>query len=423
MSHDHLNPSGADLPCFFGPMDDADGHARVTGPCGDTMEYWIKVEGGVIRQTTFITDGCESSIACGAATAALSEDKTLEQAHDLTQTDVLQTLSGLPEEFEHCALLATNTLKAAIEDYHARARTQAAEQAQKTHNCEGCTSSSCDAKHARPGESPQDFAQRQALYRRLCDIKHKVLVLSGKGGVGKSTVAVNLAVALMLEGKKVGIMDCDIHGPSVPKMLKLEGTVMRQGQDGILPAELGGLKAMSIGFFLDNRDDAVIWRGPMKMSAIRQFLSDVAWGELDYLVIDLPPGTGDEPLSLIQLIENPDGAVIVTTPQDVSTADVRRSISFCRQLKLPVLGVVENMSGFVCPHCGQLTEIFKTGGGEHMAKEMDVPFLGRIPIDPAIGQACDDGMPYVFQFPQTQAGKEFKKIVEPLLNLGDETKD
>jgi len=295
--------------------------------------------------------------------------------------------------------------------------------AQKPSSCEGCTSSSCDAQHARPGESPQDLAQRQALYRRLCDIKHKILVLSGKGGVGKSTVAVNLAVALMLEGRRVGILDCDIHGPSVPKMLKLEGIQMRQGRDGILPAELGGLKAMSIGFFLDNRDDAVIWRGPMKQSAIRQFLSDVEWGELDYLVIDLPPGTGDEPLSLIQLIENPDGAVIVTTPQDVSTADVRRSISFCRQLGLPVLGVVENMSGFVCPHCGQRTEIFKSGGGELMAGQMNVPFLGRIPIEPAIGQACDDGMPYVFQFPQTQAGKEFKKIIIPLLNLGDNAKD
>jgi len=291
--------------------------------------------------------------------------------------------------------------------------------AHKPSSCEGCTSSSCDAKHARPGESPQELAQRQALYRRLCDIRHKILVLSGKGGVGKSTVAVNLAVARMLEGRKVGIMDCAIHGPSVPKMLNLEGAIMRQGNDGIMPAELGGLKAMSIGFFLNSRDDAVIWRGPMKQSAIRQFLSDVEWGELDYLIIDLPPGTGDEPLSLIQLVDRPDGAVIVTTPQDVSTADVRRSISFCRQLNLPVLGVVENMSGFVCPHCGTLTEIFKTGGGERMAGEMKVPFLGRIPIDPAIGQACDDGMPYVFQFPKTQAGKEFRKIIEPLLNLED----
>jgi len=399
-------------------MDDADGHARVTGPCGDTMEFWIKVEDGVIRQTTFTTDGCEHSIACGAATAAMSEDKTLQQAHDLTQADVLQTLGGLSKDFEHCALLATNTLKAAIDDYRARARTAAAKAEQKPRSCEGCTSSSCDAKTQRPGESAQDFAQRQALHRRMCSIKHKILVLSGKGGVGKSTVAVNLAVALMLEGRRVGLLDCDIHGPSVPKMLRLEGAPVGKGDEGgIKPVELGGLKVMSIGFFLDNRDDAVIWRGPMKYSAIRQFLSDVEWGELDYLVIDLPPGTGDEPLSLIQLIESPDGAVIVTTPQDVSTADVRRSIGFCRQLKLPVLGVVENMSGFVCPHCGTLTEIFKTGGGERMAKEMNEPFLGRISIDPKIGEACDEGMPYIYQFSQTQAGKEFKQIVGPILNM------
>lgn len=265
------------------------------------------------------------------------------------------------------------------------------------------------------GEAPD----RQAVRERMARVAHKVLVLSGKGGVGKSTVAVNLAVALMLEGKRVGLMDCDIHGPSVPKMLRLEGAPVGKGAEGLLPVELGGLKVMSIGFFLENRDDAVIWRGPMKYSAIRQFLADVEWGELDYLVIDLPPGTGDEPLSLIQLIEHPDGAVIVTTPQDVSTADVRRSIGFCRSLKLPVLGVVENMSGFVCPHCGTTTDIFKTGGGERMAREMGVPFLGRISIDPAIGQACDEGLPYIYQFSQTQAGKEFKHIVEPILAMPD----
>lgn len=417
MSHDHLSPSGAGLPCYFGPMDDADGHARITGPCGETMEFWIKVEGDTVRQTTFITDGCESSRACGATMAALSENKTLEQAQALSPADVLHSLGGLPDEEEHCALLAANTLKAAIDDY--RARALPAPPADKPRTCEGCTSTACNAKTARPGETPQDYAQRQALYRRLCSIKHKILVLSGKGGVGKSTVAVNLAVALMLEGKRVGIMDCDIHGPSIPKMLRLEGAPICKGSEGLLPVELGGLKAMSIGFFLENSDDAVIWRGPMKMSAIRQFLADVEWGELDYLVIDLPPGTGDEPLSLIQLIENPDGAVIVTTPQDVSTADVRRSIGFCRQLGLPVLGVVENMSGFVCPHCGEITAIFKTGGGERMAAEMGVPFLGRIPLDPAIGEACDEGLPYVFQFPQTPAGQELKKMIDPLLALGE----
>jgi ATP-binding protein involved in chromosome partitioning len=287
----------------------------------------------------------------------------------------------------------------------------------KESTCDSCNSSSCSAKTAKPGENPKDFAQRQALYKRMCGISHKILVLSGKGGVGKSTVAVNLATALMLEGKRVGLLDCDIHGPSVPKMLNLEGSQVLQGNGALLPIELGGLKVMSIGFFLQNRDDAVIWRGPMKMAAIRQFLADVEWGELDYLVIDLPPGTGDEPLSLLQLIEDPDGAVVVTTPQDVSTADVRRSISFCRQLKLPVLGVVENMSGFVCPHCGQTTDIFNTGGGERMAVEMGVPFLGRVSIDANIGAASDAGTPFIYQFAKTRAALEFKHVVEPILAL------
>ncbi|MDO9541428.1 MAG: Mrp/NBP35 family ATP-binding protein, partial [Kiritimatiellia bacterium] len=205
------------------------------------------------------------------------------------------------------------------------------------------------------------------MQERLEQIKHKIIVLSGKGGVGKSTVAVNVAVSLTLAGKRVGLLDVDIHGPSIPKMLDLEDTRISVRDEIMLPVEKDGLKVMSIGFLLQNRDDAVIWRGPMKMGVIKQFLKDVDWGELDYLVIDSPPGTGDEPLSVCQLVKNADGAVIVTTPQDVATNDVRKSINFCRQLNLPVLGVVENMSGFVCPKCGELTAIFKTGGGERMA--------------------------------------------------------
>jgi predicted Fe-Mo cluster-binding NifX family protein len=176
---------------------------------------------------------------------------------------------------------------------------------------------------------------------------------------------------------------------------------------------------MSIGFLLRDRDDAVIWRGPMKMSVIKQFLKDVDWGDLDYLIIDSPPGTGDEPLSVCQLAEPVDGAVIVTTPQDVATADVRKSINFCRQLNLPVLGVVENMSGFVCPKCGTVTDIFKTGGGERMAVDMGVPFLGRIPIDPAVGEACDEGLPFVYHRSRTETAKAFERIVTPILALSD----
>ncbi|MGI6098874.1 MAG: P-loop NTPase [Lentisphaerae bacterium] len=251
-------------------------------------------------------------------------------------------------------------------------------------------------------------------------IHHKILVMSGKGGVGKSTVAANLAISLALQGRRVGLMDVDIHGPSIPKMLHLEDVEVGANEQGwIQPVELAGVKMMSIGLLLRDRDAAVIWRGPLKMSAIKQFLEEVEWGELDYLIIDAPPGTGDEPLSVCQLAAPLTGAVVVTTPQDVATADVRRSITFCRQLDLPVLGVVENMSGFVCPHCNTVTEIFKSGGGERMAESMGVSFLGRIPLDPAIGVSCDDGKPFVYHYNKTETAKAFDRIMQPILALTD----
>ena len=280
--------------------------------------------------------------------------------------------------------------------------------------------SPCGGHHGESPDNLSEFLEQQALEKRLHLIKHKILVMSGKGGVGKSTVAANLAMSLVLAGKKVGLLDVDIHGPSIPKMLHIEDASVQMKNDVILPVEKAGLKDMSIGFLLENRDDALIWRGPMKMTVIKQFLKDVEWGELDYLIIDSPPGTGDEPLSVCQLAAPVDGAVVVTTPQDVSTADVRKSINFCLQLKLPVLGVVENMSGFVCPKCGEVTDIFKAGGGERMAKEMDVKFLGRIPIDPAIGQACDDGKPFVYHYARTETAKAFERIIAPILSMSDQ---
>jgi|GEM_PF-2170704 len=229
----------------------------------------------------------------------------------------------------------------------------------------------------------------QFLQKRMESIAHKIVVLSGKGGVGKSTVAVNLAVALSLAGRKIGLLDVDMHGPSVPGMLHLETNRLNMEHNVIIPVDFHGVKVMSIGFLLPHKDDAVIWRGPLKMGVIRQFLGDVDWGDLDCLIIDSPPGTGDEPLSVCQLMGNVDGAIVVTTPQDVATNDGRKCINFCKQLKLPVLGVVENMSGFVCPHCEKKTDIFKTDGGRQMAEEMGVPFLGAIPLDPLIGESCD----------------------------------
>lgn len=258
----------------------------------------------------------------------------------------------------------------------------------------------------------------EKIKERLGRIKHKVLVLSGKGGVGKSTVAVNLAVALAGAGKKVGLLDIDIHGPSVPKLLGVQGFPIHGTQDAISPVEIGdNLRVMSIGFLLKDSDDAVIWRGPMKFGVIKQFLGEVEWGELDYLVVDSPPGTGDEPLTIAQLIDDADGAVIVTTPQDVALIDVRKCINFCRQLSLPVIGVVENMSGFSCPHCGERTEIFKSGGGRVMAEDMGVPFLGQVPVDPRIVSASDDGEPYIVKFPETEAGKIFASLAAPILRL------
>ena len=261
-------------------------------------------------------------------------------------------------------------------------------------------------------------AEQEQIRQRIKRIKHQILVLSGKGGVGKSTVAVNLAVSLALSGKSVGLLDIDIHGPSVPKILNLEGKAVQAVGNTILPIDMvGNLKVMSIGFLLRGSDDAVIWRGPMKYQMIKQFLKDVQWGDLDFLIVDSPPGTGDEPLSVVQLLENADGAIIVTTPQDVALSDVRKGITFCRNLSLPVIGVLENMSGFVCPKCGERTDIFKSGGGEHMAGQMNVPFLGRIPIDPQIVQSCDSGRPYIQHCSSSPTAKMFNEAIRPLLEL------
>jgi len=254
------------------------------------------------------------------------------------------------------------------------------------------------------------------------NIAHKFLVLSGKGGVGKSTIAVNLAVWLSMQDKNVGLLDIDIHGPSIPKLLNLGDKSVQAEGDKIKPILYSDtLKIMSIGFLLPNENNAVIWRGPMKHNLIKQFITDVKWGQLDYMVVDCPPGTGDEPLSIVQLLGNADGAVIVTTPQQLSVVDVKKCITFCKQLNLPVLGVIENMSGFICPKCSQKTDVFKSGGGEIMANEMHVPFLGRIPIDPQIVQSCDSGRPFVYHYNQTQTAKAFEKILNPILELDKDT--
>lgn len=242
----------------------------------------------------------------------------------------------------------------------------------------------------------------------------KIAVMSGKGGVGKSSVAVNLAVALSLQGLKTALLDVDIHGPSVPLMLKLKDIKACIENDMYIPYEIGNLKVMSIGFFLQNSDDAVIWRGPAKASMIRNFASATNWGEIDCMVIDCPPGTGDEPLSVVQELK-PDGAVIITTPQQAALEDVKKSIKFCQQTELPVVGVIENMSSFVCPHCGKDTAIFSSGGGKELSKNYGIPLLGSIPIDPNIVTASDSGMPYIYHFSESPAAKIFKDIVSKIM--------
>lgn len=274
----------------------------------------------------------------------------------------------------------------------------------------------------RTGSGTGAEREDEALQRRrarLGRIRHKIIVMSGKGGVGKSTVAVNLAAALMLEGKRVGLLDTDIHGPSIPTLLGLENERVGGSEEGMLPVELGGLKVMSLGFLLRNPDDAVIWRGPMKMGVIQQFLQDVVWGDLDYLIIDSPPGTGDEPLSVCQLVEKLDGAVIVTTPQKVAAVDVRKSVTFCKQLQVPVLGVVENMSGFTCPKCGEVTPILQTGGGNAIARDMGVPFLGAIPMDPRIAETGDQGRAFLQAHASAPAAVALREIIGRFLAAGE----
>ncbi len=249
------------------------------------------------------------------------------------------------------------------------------------------------------------------VIENMARIKHKIVVMSGKGGVGKSTVAVNLALTLAAGGHKVGVMDVDIHGPDVAKLLGVEDARLETTGEMIVPVPVNeNLTAISMAFLLEDKDTPIIWRGPLKMGAIKQFLGEVAWGDLDYLIIDLPPGTGDEPLSVAQLLPDGAWAVIVTTPQDLALLDSRKAIRFAEQLKMNIAGVVENMAGLKCPHCGEMIDLFKIGGGEAAAKEMGVNFLGRVPIDPNMVIMGDLGQPYVVDEPDALAPKAFREI-------------
>jgi ATP-binding protein involved in chromosome partitioning len=258
----------------------------------------------------------------------------------------------------------------------------------------------------------------------LKHIKNRLLVFSGKGGVGKSTVAANLAMALSRRGLKVGLMDVDIHGPDLAKMLGVEDKRITGIGDKMEPVMVNeNLKLVSMALLLESTDSPVVWRGPMKMKVIQQFLGDVNWGELDWLICDSPPGTGDEPLSVASLVPAT-SAVIVTTPQDVSILDSSKAVSFAGMLKLKVLGIIENMSAFVCPHCGESVALFKSGGGEQVAQNYNIPFLGRIPIDPAVVESGDQGRPFMYNGTGSPAAEAFASVVDQLLlQSGDTTTD
>lgn len=271
------------------------------------------------------------------------------------------------------------------------------------------------------GGNGQDMARRQEeqqamIKASLAKIKHKIFVLSGKGGVGKSSVSANLAAALSKKGYKTGLMDVDVHGPSIAHMLGLtEILELSPDQQMLMPKQVNGnLKVVSVQALMQDKDQAIIWRGPAKTGMIQQFVANVAWGELDFLIIDAPPGTGDEPLTVVQNIPEALG-VIVTTPQEVALADIRKSISFCKTVKLKTLGIVENMAGFKCPHCHEPIDLFSSGGGEKTAKSQGLTFLGSIPFDTDVVISGDNGVPMMLADKQTPFTKAFETVVDNIL--------
>jgi len=272
-----------------------------------------------------------------------------------------------------------------------------------------------DERAAKTQQERRYEEQQALLEQRVSEMKHQVLVLSGKGGVGKSTCAANIAYGLSSLGLQVGLLDADLHGPTIPLMTGAEGMKAFGGAEALIPIPVRpNLLVMSMSFLLEDATSPVIWRGPLRANVLRQFVAEVEWGPLDCLVVDLPPGTGDEPLTVAQAFPQADGAIIVTTPQEASLAACRKAVNFVRAVELPVLGVIENMSGFVCPHCGRVTDVFARGGGEAMATKMGVPFLGRVPLSPEVVELSDRGQPILGAGRAVAAVGSFAAIVEGL---------
>lgn len=396
-------------PRHWGPLPTFNGRARITGACGDTMEFWLEVRDDRVEKVSFVTDGCGPSLASGSMASTLAAGKPLVEAALIRQRDILEALGGLPPEVEHCALLAADTLQAACVDYFRRRDKEPHPPA------EGETSPETDSPDGRRAENEHGDQKRKKLQTRLARIRRKIIVLSGKGGVGKSTVAVNLAAALAAGGRRVGLLDADITDPAVPIMLGLERKGIANRGPTLLPAEIGGLKVISLGLLPDNPAESPVWQGPQKRQVIGRFLGDGEWGDLDFLIIDCPPGRGDEILAVRELAGEGLEAVIVTTPQKLAAAAARTAILFCRRYGIEVLGVAENMSSFACPGCGRSTRILRAGGGRKISDDLKVPFLGSIPLDSALAECGDRGRVFLEHYPQSPAAKAMRGITDRIL--------
>lgn len=369
-----------EVPYNYGLLREATANERKSDVKGEIVEFWVRVKEDLIKEVSFISEATQSSLKIASEIATSVENLPLKEAISLVEKK--------QKEATDFRLLAFNSLKSVLEKAELKV---------------------LKAKERIIINEPATSKKRHQ--------RRTIMVMSGKGGVGKSTVAVNLALSLAAQGKRVGLVDVDIHGPSIPTMLNLTNVTVMQAADGIQPLILGdlyNLEVMSVGFLLEHDDDPVIWRGPLKNSLIEQFLNEVAWGPLDYLFIDCPPGTGDEPLSVAQQLKEKAEAILVTTPQQVAVSDVARSVNFCRQMKMPLIGIIENMASFVCPNCKAVTDIFRSGGGESLAKRYNVPLLGSIPIDSSFGVTADAGYPFVVRYNDSPIAMKYKEIVNKL---------
>ena len=380
-------------PRGYGPLKDFNGRARITGPCGDTMEFWVRVEDEQVEAVSFITDGCAPSLASGSMAVELAAGKPLVEAAVLRQRDILKALGGLPPEVEHCALLAAETLQAACFD-------------------------SIRRRDGLPVPQREEAGEGRAS-GGISRIERIVAVLSGKGGTGKTALAVNIASALAAEGRRVGLLDADFNFPALPLMLGLERKGIPNRGSALLPARAGALKVLSLGLLPGDPAGTPAWDEAPRRQFLERFLHDGEWGIIDFLVIDCPPGPAGGLSALRELVGARLEAVVVTTPQRLSAEAAREAILLCRREGIAVTGVIENMGEFACPGCGRAARIFRAGGGRKLSDTLKVPFLGSIPLDPAIAECADRGRNFLDDHPQSPAAAALRKIAARLAPPAD----